>query len=146
MKERHMNIPASYLFLIKEDKVLLLQRANTGYCDGYYSVIAGYLDKWESFTNAMIREAKEEAWIDLDRDKLKVAHIQHRKSDGDGSERVDTYFVATEWNGEIKNTEPDKCSDISWFSLNNLPNDMIDCVRLSLENIKNWVFYSELGW
>jgi 8-oxo-dGTP pyrophosphatase MutT (NUDIX family) len=126
MKERHTNIPASYLFLMRGDKVLLLQRANTGYGDGSYGVIAGHVDKGESFTDAMIREANEEAGILLDRDKIKIAHIQHKKSESDGSERVDAYFVATERNGEIQNKEPHKCSDLLWFPIDDLPENMID--------------------
>lgn len=59
-----------------------------------------------------MREAKEEAGILLDRNHLKVAHIQHRKSDSDGSERVHTYFVATAWTGDVKNLESEKCSDL----------------------------------
>ena len=146
MKERHLNIPASYLVIMKNNKVLLLQRANTGYHDGEYSVIAGHVEKEETFTDAILREAKEEAGIVLDRNKIKVAHIQHRKSDSDGSERVHTYFVATEWEGEIKNIESVKCSDLAWFDIDALPKNMVDCVRFSIENIKNGIFYSEFGW
>jgi len=146
MKERHTNIPASYLVLIKDNKVLLSQRANTSYHDGEYSVIAGHVEKGETFTDAVLREAQEEAGIILNRNKIKVGHVQHRKSDSDGSERIHTYFVATEWEGEIKNNESHKCSDLSWFDLNNLPKNMVDCVRFSIENIRNNIFYSEFGW
>ena len=43
-KIRHTNIPASYLVLMKENKVLLLRRFNTGYQDGNYSMITWHLD------------------------------------------------------------------------------------------------------
>ena len=59
MKERNLNVPASYLVLMKDHKVLLLQRANTGYHDGDYSIIAGHVEKDETFTDAVIREARE---------------------------------------------------------------------------------------
>ncbi len=146
MKERNTNVVASYLVLLKWNQVLLLQRANTGYHDWEYSVIAGHVEKWETFTDTILREAQEEAWITLDRKKIKVAHIQHRKSDNDASERVHTYFVATEWEGEIKNMEAHKCSDLSWFDLNNLPENMVDCVKFSIENIRDGIFYSEFWW
>lgn len=97
MSPRNTNVPASYLVLMQDNKVLLLQRANTGYHDGDYSVIAGHVEQGETFTDTVMREAKEEAGILLHRDSVSVAHIQHRKSDTDGSERVHTYFVATSW-------------------------------------------------
>jgi hypothetical protein len=32
--------------------------------------------------------------------------------------------------------EPEKCSNIAWFDLDNLPENMVDCVKFSIENIK----------
>ncbi len=63
MKERYKFICAVYLILIKENKVLLLKRANTGYEDGNYSLVAGHMDGNETIKQAMIREATEEAGI-----------------------------------------------------------------------------------
>lgn len=44
MKERYKFISAVYLLLIKENQILLLKRANTGYEDGNYSLVAGHID------------------------------------------------------------------------------------------------------
>ena len=79
-KERHQNVPASYLTLLKDNKVLLLKRFNTGYENGNYSMVAGHVDPGESFVQCIIREAKEEAGIQLDPEDLKVAHVMHRNS------------------------------------------------------------------
>lgn len=63
MNERHSNIPAAYLTLFRDNKVLLLRRCNTGYEDGNYSMVAGHVDQGETFTQAIIRESNEEAGI-----------------------------------------------------------------------------------
>jgi len=63
--ERFKLTTAVYLVLRNESKVLLLRRANTGYQDGKYSLVAGHLDGDELGTVAIVREAKEEAGIDL---------------------------------------------------------------------------------
>ncbi|MDA3958073.1 NUDIX domain-containing protein [Oceanispirochaeta sp.] len=141
---RITNIPASYLVLLKEEEVLLLQRQNTGFGDGDYSFIAGHVEKDESFSQALHREALEEAGIRLDPEHVKTSHIMHRKSDD--SVRVDVFFVSHFWEGEIKNREPEKCSDLSWFPLNHLPDNMIPYIREALSLIRKGVHYSEYGW
>lgn len=78
--ERKPTIPASYLVLEKDNKILLLRRFNTGYEDGNYSFIAGHLENDESLTQCIIREAKEEAGITLKEEDLKVEYILHRNS------------------------------------------------------------------
>lgn len=147
VKKRHQNVPASHLVLMKDDQVLLLRRFNTGYQDGNYSLVAGHVDPGETFTQCMIREAEEEAGIILKRDDLEVAHIMHRNSEeGEYQERVDVFFVARDWQGEVQNIEPAKCDDLAWFSLDNLPENIIPYVGYALDNIRTKTFYSEHGW
>jgi ADP-ribose pyrophosphatase YjhB (NUDIX family) len=142
-KERFKLIPTSHLFLVKGDKILLLRRYNTGYEDGNYSVIAGHLDGNETFREAMIREAKEEADIDIKPEYLEVVHVMHRKSE---DERIDFFFVAKKWEGEPKNMEPQRCDDLRWFELNNLPKNIIPYVKQAIRCFLDGVFYSEHGW
>jgi ADP-ribose pyrophosphatase YjhB (NUDIX family) len=142
-KERFKLIPTSHLFLVKGDKILLLRRYNTGYEDGNYSVIAGHLDGNETFREAMIREAKEEADIDIKPEYLEVVHVMHRKSE---DERIDFFFVAKKWEGEPKNMEPQRCDDLRWFELNNLPKNIIPYVKQAICCFLDGVFYSEHGW
>lgn len=96
-------------FLLRENHVLLLQRANTGYEDGNYSVVAGHLDGGESVTQAAIREAYEEVGVHLRSPDLTVAGVMHRLSN---DERIDFFLVATTWSGSVTNQEPDKCSGL----------------------------------
>ena len=44
-KERHKLIPTVYLVSIKDNKILLLRRFNTGFMDGFYSFPAGYVKR-----------------------------------------------------------------------------------------------------
>ncbi len=72
---RHTNIVAAYLVLQKDDQVLLLQRQNTGYEDGNYSVIAGHVEPGETFTQAIIREAREEANVVITQNNIVSQHV-----------------------------------------------------------------------
>ena len=130
---------------MKGNKVLLQRRFNTGYKDGEYGIPSGHVEKEESFTKALIREIKEEIGIILKPEDLKVAHIMHRKSEFK-EERIDTFFIAEQWENEPQNMEPNKCDDISWFPLDNLPDNTIDYIRLVFKYIKDKKFYSEYGW
>ena len=143
-KERFKLVPISYLILRKGNKILLSKRFNTGYEDGYYSVVAGHLDGNETFIQAMIRETKEESNIDIKPEDLKVVHIIHRKVPGE--EMVDCFLIAKEWKGEPKIMEPHKCDDLRWFEINNLPENIVPFIKQAIDCISKNIFYSEFGW
>jgi 8-oxo-dGTP diphosphatase len=136
-------IPAVYLFLRRDNEVLFLKRANTGYQDGKYSVPAGHIDGGELATAAMCREAREETGIEINPNDLKFVHVSHRLNDSPDQERVDFFFEALVWKGEITNMEPSKCDDLSWHSIDNLPANIIPHVRLILQKYLSDDHYSE---
>ena len=143
-KERFKLIPAVFLLLRRNDEILLLRRANTGYQDGTYSVIAGHLDGDELATAGMVREAQEEAGIAVNPNDLRLVHTCHRLSRNQvGQERVDLFFETDQWQGEVTNTEPDKCDDLSWFSIDVLPENMLPHVKNVILDVRHGVNYSE---
>ncbi len=146
MKERNKIIPASYLILLQENKVLLGRRCNTGFEDGKYMLPSGHVELDENFTEAIIREAKEEIGIDLKFEDLEFVHVLNRKSSLNGENRVDVFFIAKKWSGEVKNMEENKCDDLTWFDMGNLPEETVDYVKIVISKIKERVFYSENNW
>lgn len=144
MTDRFTYIGSSYLVLLREGKVLLLRRANTGFEDGNYGLPAGHLDGGETAREGGAREVREEIGIAIAPDDMHVAHVMHRKAAHD--ERIDFFLTCERYEGEIENKEPHKCDDLSWFSLDDVPANTIDYIRVALENIRDGVFYSEYGW
>ncbi len=138
-KDRFKLIAAVYLMLIKDGKILMLRRCNTGYEDGNYSLVAGHVDEGESFKEAIVREAKEESGIEIELEDVDVVHIMHRVALG----RISIFLTAKKWNGEIKNMEPEKCDDLSWFDSNNLPENTIPYIRKAIESYRKGISYSE---
>ncbi len=136
---------ATYLLLISKGKILLLRRFNTGYEDGNYSMIAGHLDGGETVQKAMQREAKEEAGLIIDIGDIQIVHVMHRRG-GEGRERIDYFCTAAKWIGEPQNCEPHKCDDLSWFSLDELPVNVIPYIRTAIEHYKNKTSFSSVGF
>ena len=143
LEKRHKVGATAHLFLIRNGKILLQRRFNTGFEDGKYSVIAGHINGGETFREAMVREAREEAGIELSIKDLEVVHLLHRKV---SVEKVDTFITAKKWVGDPRITEQDKADDLRWFDLHALPENMVDYIRVVLQRIQQKQFYSEYGW
>lgn len=143
--ERNKAVTAVYLFLKKDGKILVARRCNTGYQDGNYQVPAGHIDAGELPTEAMIREAKEEIGIDLKKEDLRLVHVSFRPKHDETGDRVDYFFEATRWDGEVVNAEPEKCDDLSWVKPDELPENMTPPCRVAIECAERGEIFSELG-
>jgi 8-oxo-dGTP diphosphatase len=142
--ERFLIRSAVYLFLIRKNKILLLRRFNTGWQDGYYSLIAGHIDGKEPVGKAMIREAEEEAGIIISKKDLLPATVIHKYYTN--QEYIDFFFVTKRWEGEPIIKEPNKCDDMSWFPLNKLPVNLLPYIKGALKNYQKGVAFFEYGW
>lgn len=135
---------AVFLILIKDDKILLSRRFNTGHEDGNYSLIAGHLDGNESATIALSRESLEEAGIEVNPNDLNLVHTMHDLVDG--VEYINLFFKTDTWKENPTILEPDKCDDLSWFPFDHLPKNTINYIKQAIENIKDKEIYSEFGF
>ncbi|MFZ2887246.1 MAG: NUDIX domain-containing protein [Minisyncoccia bacterium] len=141
-KEKFPFFAASHLILIEDDKVLLSRRFNTGWKDGFYSVIAGHIDGNETVAACMAREVKEEGNLDIREEDLDVVHTMHRITDY-GAEYMDFFLVPKKWSGKPTIMEKDKCDELTWYPINSLPENMVPYIRLALGHIQNGVTFSE---
>ena len=136
-------VVAVYIMFVRDDEILVSRRFHTGYEDGNYSFVAGHLDGGESAVQAAIREAKEEAGVELRPEDLKLALTMHRLTD---REQVDFFFEAKHWIGEPKIMEPNKCDDLSWFPMERLPENTIPYVHQAVRCYKSGINYYETGF
>lgn len=144
-KERNKAVGAVYLFLIKENKILLMRRNNTGYYDGYYSAPAGHIEERELPTEALIRETKEEIGISIQALDVLLVHTMYRTKHDDTGDRLDMFFITSKWIGEIQNCESHKCDEVVWFELDKLPEKMMHHVKYALMKYQNGINFSELS-
>lgn len=143
-RDRFKVIPAVYLILRRGDHVLLQRRCGTGYYDGHYGLISGHVDGNEPATVAMTREAREEAGITVDEASLRCVHVMHRNSEV--GEWFDVFFTADAWQGEPRICEPDRCDDMMWRRLDDLPPNMVPSVRAAVAAWRRGESFSAYGW
>lgn len=134
---------ASYVIIRKANKIAFVLRSNTSWNNGHYGLPSGKVENDESYTQAAIREAKEEAGITIDPKDLKFVHVMHRN---EGSDWVDVFFEVAIWKGEPHNAEPHMHSSLEWLDNKNLPKNVIPSVVFALEQISQGEVFSEYGW
>ena len=122
--------------------VLLHRRQNTGYQDGKWDIAgSGHVDKSETAQAALIRECKEEIGIIANLDNIDFVHLSHRLS----KDRTyyDIYFTVDKYDGTPSIMEPSKSSELGWFCIDNLPDDIIECRKQDIQNYLNKIYFSE---
>ena len=129
---------------------LLLERKNTTtskteilmilaeYLDNQYDLPGGHLESGEDLYDAMIREAKEELGIEIEREDMQMVHIYHHFE----KDMLKFVFKVKIFKNEIQNLEPEKCKELKWVDIENLPVNTISGIRRELEYIKSKKHYS----
>ena len=140
--EREKFLSAIYLIIKnKEGKILLQRRQGTKLWPGFLALPAGHIDEKENAYDAAIREAKEELGIDISIDNIIDTFVVNRRNKS-LMPYYDIYFEINEYSGEIKISEPEKCSEIVWCDINNLPEDMIDFEIEAMRNNQKGIKFS----
>lgn len=146
MKQRYTLRCAVFLLLTKiednQEYVLLQRRTHTGILDGYYDLAcSGHLEESETIKQAMIREAKEEIGITLTEKDLIFSSTMHaRFHDAD---YILITFTCSHYEGIPYINEPEKCDQLKWFTIENLPDTLADTRKIMIENYRNNNLYTE---
>ncbi len=116
--------------------------------DGHYGLPAGKVEYGEPYVLGAIREAKEEAGVDIKLDDLRFVHVAHRHGveNNEIMDWVDVYFEADKWSGEPYNAEEEKSERLDWLDLENLPENIVPPQRAALLEVAKGSSYSEYGW
>ncbi len=144
MADRHLI--DVHVLLVDNGSVLLTQRRDTNpMFDGLWHLPSGKLDAGESVLIAAARETEEEIGVMVDPEDLDHVHTIH--VNGSGPEpRLGLFFAAKRWLGEPENREPHKCSAVSWFALDALPEKLIEYPAAGIHGYRTGATFSVLGW
>lgn len=140
MKEQFLS---SIYLIIKNEKgeVLLQRRQGTKLWCGFLALPAGHVDSGENVYDALIREAREELNIKVDKHSIIDTFVVNRRNES-LKPYFDVYFEISKYDGEIVINELEKCSEIVWCNLNDLPDDMIEYEKIAIINNLNGIKFS----
>lgn len=116
-------------------------RQGTKLWPGFLALPAGHIDEGENAIDAAIREAKEELSIEICEEDIIDSFVVNRRNKS-LKPYFDVYFEIDTYKGEITINEPEKCSELKWVDINNLPYDMVDFEVEALENRKKGITFS----
>jgi 8-oxo-dGTP diphosphatase len=120
------------LLLMRNGRILLRERANTGYGDGAYEPPSGELADRETIVETAIRVALA-AGIVIGGEHVSLAHVMH---DVSGGGRIAFFLSVSGWTGQP--TSP----DVRWFPVGDLPTNMLDRARVALRNYADGMRFS----
>lgn len=142
-EDRFKTVPAVFIILERDGKVLLLQRVNTGYHDGSYGLPGGYLGNEEMPIDCVIRKTKEEVGITLVFPELVTIGYNMVGKVG-GAHYIYLFFISKIGEQEPENLEPEKNAEMRWFDLNFLPENLAPEVKKGLEHYQKGIVYFEI--
>jgi 8-oxo-dGTP diphosphatase len=120
------------LLLARNGRILLRERANTGYGDGAYEPPSGQLADRETIVETAIRVASD-AGIVIGAGNVSLAHVMH---DVSGGGRIAFFLSVSGWAGEPVSP------DVRWFPAGGLPTNMLDWARVALRNYADGIRFS----
>jgi 8-oxo-dGTP diphosphatase len=147
-RQHYQAIVDVHLLLMRDGRVLLGRRANTGYGDGAYEPPSSRLTERETIVEAAIRVAAAQPGIALSPSHVSLAHVMH---DVSGAGRIAFFLTADGWDGEpdggtdCRGTDAHSAasySDFDWFDIDDLPANMIDRARVAVRNYAAGVGFS----
>lgn len=140
-KDRFKMVVAVHLVLKQDDKFLLGKRQNTDWADEYFHLFGGHVEQNELVLKALIREGQEELGIQIDLSQTNLVHVRNILRPDHS--RLHLYFIIQAWTGEVTIKEPELCSELQWFKINELPENTTVDSKQTLENIQRSMYYSE---
>ena len=122
----------------EKNEILLAKRKNR-FGAGTYSLIGGKLKIGESFEACAKRELKEELGIEVQEKELEVINLVNQVEPG-GKHFVQIGILVKGYAGIIENKEENKCEELAFFNINNLP-ELFFATKANIELYKRKQFY-----
>ncbi|WP_432012692.1 NUDIX domain-containing protein [Streptomyces cucumeris] len=142
-----LNVIGVHLYLEWPDgtDLLGLRHPDSAFAPSTWHVLAGHCEQ-ENAIACLIREAREEAGLHIERQDVELVHVVHHIDTAGDRPRIGLFFRARVWSGEPELREPDKCTQWRFWEPAALPDNLVPYTRVAIEKIQNGELYSETGW
>lgn len=124
-----------------EGKILIGKRIGLA---AKYSILGGHIEIGETFEQAAIREAREEANLVIQNPKVIAVTNNLETYKEEGVHYMSVILFTKEFKGKPKIMEPNKCESLFWCDPTNLPQPHFDASRLGVACYLEKVFYKGL--
>lgn len=149
MSKSQVFVSAFWVISNEKWEILFWKRKNTGFADAYYQLPSGHLevDEHESIEECCCRELKEEVWITVLPQDLRLRFFHHSYWPGTNP-YMWYFFDVLSYSGDIINTEPHKCEHLKWIHPDNFSEYRI--IKYTKENLLDdskwvvrWAYYEK---
>ena len=123
---------AVHMIIVDNDnKILLQKRKGSKLWPGYYALPAGHIDEGENQYDALVREAKEELDIEINPKDIINSYVVLRRNYFEIDDKklepyIDYYFEISKYKGIPKIVELNKCEELIWSNIDDLPEPFIN--------------------
>lgn len=127
--------------IIQNAKGEILVGKRKGSHSPYYSIPGGHLELGETFEEAAIKEVKEETGLTLFHPKVIGVTNNLRTYAMENKHYVSVILLATDFEGEARVMEPNKCESWFWSLPSDIPKPHFDASEFAVECWMNNQFY-----
>lgn len=119
-----------HVLVRRGEEILFVERAGTGFMDGFHSLVGGRVEPGETFVAAAIREAWEEVGLAITEAELTLHAVVQKFG---ARERASVVFDCPLADGrEPTNREPDRCARLVWGRAAAPPSPLVPYIALVL--------------
>ena len=132
----YIGVGLGVAILNEKGEVLLMKRSSKSQNEaGTWALIGGRLEFGETLIEGIKRETREEIGVEIEIIKQLPAH--DHMPPGENQHWVGNVFIAKLTSGTPINNEPEKCEEIAWFALDNLPTPLADMSAKAIKYLQN---------
>lgn len=126
------------LYIFNSENKVLFGLRKSIHAGGTWCPPGGHLEYGETCEQAVIREVKEETGLCIEKNDIKFSGYTDDYFAESTKQYVTLHFICRKFRGKPKVCEPNKCAIWQWFSIDELPQNIM------LPNINFLKKYSDL--
>lgn len=113
------------VYIFNQNNQVLLGLRKSLHANGSWCPPGGHLEYGETAVSAAVREVSEETGLTVNESDVIFAGYTDDFFNESGKQYVTIHFMTTKYLGVPEVLETDKCAQWEWFSLNELPGNLM---------------------